>query len=60
MVMSGQITQVARMVKDLTRARAFWRGALELPEVPAFAQVPDRSNRHEDGRDLVLHAVRAG
>lgn len=35
-MLSGQITQIARTVQDLTRARAFWRDALGLPEVMVF------------------------
>jgi catechol 2,3-dioxygenase-like lactoylglutathione lyase family enzyme len=36
MMLSGQITQIARTVQDLPRARAFWRDTLGLPEVMAF------------------------
>jgi catechol 2,3-dioxygenase-like lactoylglutathione lyase family enzyme len=35
-MISGQITQIARTVQDLPRARAFWRDTLGLPEVMAF------------------------
>ena len=36
MMLSGQITQIARAVQDLPRARAFWRDTLGLPEVMVF------------------------
>jgi catechol 2,3-dioxygenase-like lactoylglutathione lyase family enzyme len=36
MMISGQISQIARTVQDLPRARVFWRDTLGLPEVMAF------------------------
>lgn len=36
-MISGQISQISRTVEDLTRARAFWRDTLGLPEVMVFA-----------------------
>jgi catechol 2,3-dioxygenase-like lactoylglutathione lyase family enzyme len=36
MSLSGRISQIARTVTALDRARAFWRDTLGLPEVYAF------------------------
>lgn len=35
-MISGQISQIARTVEDLARAREFWRDTLGLPELYAF------------------------
>jgi catechol 2,3-dioxygenase-like lactoylglutathione lyase family enzyme len=36
MPLAGQISQIARRVESLPRARAFWRDTLQVPELYAF------------------------